>query len=305
MKGGYPFKYVGESLTVPVSPMRPSELIARRVLLSEPQKALALALARLPVGATGGLVEEFAVTTNSRDQSRAIGIGNCLQAYIPPLKNQFQIESPAYMVTVYTTDTAGEVYEYARHLHGLELPPGVIAYSVSEDMSLAGVGAPDACGSMAHELVHLLIKNRLPVSPAWLEEGLASQVAVATPESDRFKFSWSWRDDTLWRLRGRRPSVAELLAEPWTSFNAAGFYDVDRAAVVQAMAAVFIRYLDYKGVLSAVYFAVRDQHFSADLLQCKSYREIVEQELGKNIDQIDADFLIWFYNQALSRHHTK
>jgi|GEM_PF-1337061 len=300
MKGGSGFRVDNESAAA-ISPIPASELMARRVPLSEPQKALAGALGRLPAGSTGAVVREFTVTTASSDRSAAIGIGKCLQAYTPPLKGQFHIEPSTYMVTIYAADSAGQVYEYASRLHGLQLPQGVVAYSVPEDMSLAGVGDPYACGSMAHELVHLLIKSSFPVSPAWLEEGLASEVAVATPESNRFKFSWSWRDDTLSQDFSRRPRVAELLEMPWTSFSAARFGDIPRVAAVQAMAAVFIRYLDSKGLLSEVYFAVRDQHISPDLSQYKSYREIVEEKLGKNVEQIDADFAEWFQKQESSR----
>ncbi len=70
---------------------------------------------------------------------------------------------------------------------------------------------------------------------------------------------------------------------------------------MQATAAVFIRYLDSKGKLSDVYFAVRDQHFSPDLSRYKSYREIVEEKLGMNIGQVDADFAAWFQAQRSSR----
>ncbi len=303
MKGGYNFKVDNES-AIAISPIPASELMARRVPLPEPEKALASALSRLPEGATGGIVDEFAVTTSSSDKSRAIGIGRCLQAYTPPLKKQFEIEPSAYMVTIYTADSARQVYEYASRLHGLGLPQGVVAYSVPEDVSLSGVGYPDACGSLAHELVHLLIKRNFPVSPAWLEEGLASQVAVAMPETNRFKFAWSWRDDTLSQNFGLRPSVAELLETPWTRFSAVGYFEVPRAAAIQAMAAVFIRYLDVKGKLPDVYFAVRDQHFSPDLSGYKSYREIVEEKIGQNVEQIDADFAEWFQKQKSSRSRT-
>ena len=300
MKGGYNFKVENEA-AVAISPIPAAELMARRVPLSKPQTALSAALSRLPSGAAGAVVDEFAITAQNSDQSRAMGIGKCLEAYLPPLKKEFAIESSSYMVTIYTADNPTDVYKYASRLHGLQLPQGVVAYSVPEDMSLAGVGYPDACGSLAHELVHLLIKNSFPLSPAWLEEGLASQVAVAEPASSRFKFSWSWRDDTLSENFGLRPRVGELLDAPWVRFSPAGYFEVPQAAAVQAMAAVFIRYLDAKGKLSDLYFAVRNQHFNSDLSHYKSYREIVEERLGKNVDQIDADFAEWFQQQKLMR----
>ena len=299
MKGGYSFKVENEA-AVAISPIPASELLSRRVPLTDPQRALSAGVARLPSGAVGATLQEFAVITPGGSESVARNVGQCLTTYTPALKQQFHMQPVRYMVTVYTADTPEQVYRYAHLLHGLQLPQGVVAYSVPEDMSLAGVGFPDACGSLAHELVHLLIKSSLPVSPAWLEEGLASQVAVAWPSPNKFTFSWSWRDDTLQQNFGLRPSVAELLDAPWASFSPENNFDMPRAAAVQAMASVFIRYLQTHGKLSDVYFAVRDQHFSPDLSQYKSYREIVEENLGKNITQIDADFGEWFQQQKLS-----
>jgi hypothetical protein len=259
-------------------------------------------LARLPSGASGGIVREFAVTSNF-GESRAVGIGKCLQAYTQPLKNQFEIQPSVYMVTVYAADSPKQVYDYARLLHGLQLPDGVVAYSLPDDMSLAGVAELSACGSLAHELVHLLIKENFLASPAWLEEGLASEVAVARPTVDHFNFSWSWRDDTLRENFSYRPRVAELLEEPWSAFSAGGYLEMIEAAAVQATAAAFIRYLDSQGKLSDVYFAVRDQHFSPDLSQYKSYGEIVEAKLSKNLSDIDRDFVEWFRKEGESNRH--
>ena len=301
MKGGYSFKVENEAAAA-ISPIPAAELMARRVPLSDPQRALSQALVRLGLPATGAIVNEFAVTTSTPNQSRALAIGKCLETYTAPLKKQFRIEPATYMVTVYTADSPEQVYQDASRLHGLDLPQGVVAYSVPEDMSLAGVGYPDACGSLAHELVHLLMKKSFPVSPAWLEEGLASQVAVAYPRSNGFQFGWSWRDDTLSENFGLRPKVSELLDAPWSSFTPKGYFEMPQTAAMQAMAAVFIRYLDSKGKLSDVYFAVRDQHFSPDFSQYKSYREIVEEKLGMNITQVDADFAEWFQAQKSARY---
>ena len=145
----------------------------------------------------------------------------------------------------------------------------------------------------AHELVHLLIKGNFPTSPAWLEEGLASEVAVASVVQDRFRFNRSWRDDTLREYLGLRPRVAELLNSSWSDFNTNSPFQEARVAATQAMAAVFIRYLDSRGKLSSVYFAVRDHHLSADLSKYRSYSEIVEEELGMSMQEIDGDFARW------------
>jgi hypothetical protein len=108
------------------------------------------------------------------------------------------------------------VNDYAQRLHGTNLPLGVVAYSVYEDLSIVGMAEFEACGALAHELVHLAIRQNFGDSPAWLEEGLASEVAVAHPESDRMPFGRSWRDDILKRHWSLRLTVAQLLPANWT-----------------------------------------------------------------------------------------
>ena len=295
-KAGYMDK--GEHVSGAVAtPMPAAELLARRVPITDPQKALDAASLRVPKE-IGSVVGSFVIMADKDDRvSDSKGIGNCLQYYLAPLRNEFEIDHPQYMVTVYTAHWPGEVYENARKLHGLTLPQGVVAYSVLEDMSLSGLAFPNACGSLAHELVHLLIKPKFAMGPAWLEEGLASQVAVAVPHPDSFSLAWSWRDTMLENNLQLRPSVATLLEAPWGDFNAKNHDDLTRAAALQAMAAVFIRYLDAKGKLKDVYFAARDQHISADLSQYRSYSEILEQILGQNVESIDRDFVAWFKHE--------
>src|SRR6266702_1090637 len=298
MKGGGSYTVDQESSTA-VSPIASSELMARLVSVNEPAKALHAALGRVPAGSKGAVAENFAVTTAQGTATQAVGIGRCLKSYAEPLKSEFKINTSSYMVTAYTVTQEGEVYSYARRLHGLQLPQGVIAYSVPEDMSLTSAASASACGSAAHELVHLLIKQSFPGAPAWLEEGLASEVAIASPSPDRLRVGWSWRDDRLRNNLGLRPPVAQMLGMPLSSFNSNSFIGMRSAEATQAMAAVFIRYLDAKGNLPDVYFAVRDQHISSDLSGFKSYEAILEEVLRLPVASIDDDFEQWFSSETL------
>jgi hypothetical protein len=256
------------------------------------------ALRRLPAGSGGAFVPGFAVGTVGGTSDQAKGIGNCLRNYAGPLKTEFQIQSSNFVITAYAVPDRHQVYDFARQLHGLQLPLGVIAYSVPEDMSLVSVATEMSCGSMAHELVHLLIRQNFPEAPAWLEEGLASEVAIASPTPERLRFGWSWRDTTLHTDWSDRPSVGELLNIPWSKFNASRVSDLRHSEAAQAMAAVFIRYLDTRHKLPQVYFAVRDHHISPDLSSFKSYQAILEETLGTSIDAIDHDFDQWFKREA-------
>jgi len=295
MKGGARFTTKSES-SLTVSPKSAEELQARRLPLAQSAQALQDALGRLPSGADGAVFDHFVVAAMTGGQSQAMAIGQCLAAYLPPLASEFDIEGPHDIITVYAADTAEQVYELAKTIHGLSLPSGVLAYSVGEDMSLAGrPERPFGCGSMAHEIVHLLIKQKFPLSPAWLEEGLASAVAVASPSATGFTFNRSWRDDTLKDTIDVRPRVAELLNMAWAEFNGRqSVFKQETAIAAQAMAAVFIRYLDARGKLRDVYFAVRDRRPGADPSSYPSYSEILEKSLGRGVADVDRDFSTWF-----------
>jgi hypothetical protein len=301
MKGGGRVIVQAES-TAPVSPIPAAQLEARRVPLGKPQRALDEALSRMPRGAAGAVAGNFAVATVDGTKAQAEKIGLCLQSYAVPLSAEFQIDSPAWMVTAYAVPDQKDVYEFAGDLHGLQLPQGVIAYSVPEDMSLASTAPGGSCGSMAHELVHLLIKKRFPGAPAWLEEGLASEVAIALPTPAGLRFDWSWRDVALASSMGIRPKLDELLAASWSDFNATSPMEAQESAATQAMAAVFIRYLDARGKLRGVYFEVRDHHVNSDLSFFKSYRTILEENLNMPVAAIEADFTSWFV--AEQKRHT-
>jgi hypothetical protein len=284
-----------------VATVSAAELEARRVSVSNPQAALDHALTSIGQPSAGITRGGFAVAELRGRRSDAEGVADCLARYAAPMKAEFQIEPSQYMLTVYVVPQRVDVYEMARRLHGLVLPPGVVAYSVPEDMSLTSQGGVFDCGSMAHEMVHLLIKDRFPGAPAWLEEGLASEVAVANPTPEKFVFGWSWRDKVLYPETQGRPTINELLDMSWADFSEDSDYPT---SYIQATAAVFVRYLNQRGKLQPVYFAVRDHHLTADLSTYRSYREILEDVFHAPIGTIQADFDTWFAEQYRVNGHS-
>src|SRR5262249_43178862 len=122
---------------------------------------------------------------------------SCIERFEALLRNQFQMNLPSYYVTIYAVEDPSLVRVFARELHGVNLSPGSVAYSVYDDLSMVGAAGPEHCGSIAHELVHLMIRQSFGNSSPWLEEGLASEVAVASPKFAALSFQRSWRDDML------------------------------------------------------------------------------------------------------------
>ncbi|ABF41708.1 hypothetical protein Acid345_2707 [Candidatus Koribacter versatilis Ellin345] len=291
-KGGYDIDPKAKITTnhVQASPVSVEELRKRLYLPTQSQKAVAAALERGYPTAHGTARDGFVATSYEMPPEETI---RCLVRYRDALATQFKLEFPKPLITVYIAQDTKQVIDLAQKLHGVDLPLGTVAYSVFEDLSIVGGAALDACGSLAHELVHLGIRQNFGDSPAWMEEGLASEIAVARPQLSGFQFGPSWRDEMLKEHWTLRPTVSALLKMTWSNYAAMNRDDVYRVAALHAMSATFIRYLDAKGQLLPVYNAMRDNLVNGK--DAISDNEILQAKLGMNLDQIDADFVSWFH----------
>jgi len=280
---------------VSVSRIAPSDLQQRLKETENPDTALNATLKRFVPGAHGAITDHFIVVTEG-SEADAGGVAKCLDQYRADLSEQFEMVFPSHLITVYNMRTDLRVYNEAGILHGLRLGRGTIAYSVYEDLSMVGVGTPSGCGTLAHELTHLMIRGNFADAPPWLEEGLASAVALSST-GKQLTFHKGWRDDVLFREEKIRPQVAELLNLTWADFSSDNS-GPEKAAAIQAMASVFARYLADRGKLRDVYFAVRKQNLAADLNHYRTPQQILEAQLGKKLADVDKDFDSWFRKQT-------
>jgi hypothetical protein len=294
-KGGYNFVDPHAVITttkVVLTPVPIAELQKRVFASDQGAEAMKAAMARLD-GQPKGIVEKGFVVVCTHCDLDIRGVADCLDRFKRPLQNQFDMVLPSSLVTVYIPEDIYAVQTLANRLHGIELPLGTLAYSVLEDLSMVGI-AGQGCGSLAHELTHLSIRNNFGDSPAWLEEGLASEIAVGSPIGDSFRFGPSWRDSTLKQQWTLRPKVADLVGMNWLDFMATDATAVRRVAAVHAMAAVFVRYLEEKGKLHTVYFGIRDGQLGASTGAPRYAVSVLEHELGMKLSDIDKDFVRWF-----------
>jgi hypothetical protein len=305
-KGGYIIdgERKGTANRVAVSPISRSVLRQRLVQSGEEQKAMVDAVARLGAGSRGFTAPGLAVACGPGCAPRLQEeVAACLGAYRQALVGQFDMHFPQRPITVYVPDDPRDVDRAAQTLHGVALPPGTVAYSVTDDLSIVGPASVEGCGSLAHELVHLGIRGNFGDSPAWLEEGLAAEVAVSGLQQARLQLAWSWRDAMLAADVARRPSIAELLEMNWTAFTATDANSMRRVATIHATAAAFVRYLDAQQKLAPVYAAIRDRRLMQDDSQYRADKEIVEAELGKPAAEIDVAFAKWF-DQERAKNRT-
>jgi hypothetical protein len=240
----------------------------------------------------------FVVSAEVPDKLIAKSVGTCLIPYKTALEHSFDMHLPPdRLVMVYALVFPQALPEFGKTLHGIKIPPGTVAYSVYEDLSMVGVAGPESCGTLAHELTHLMIRSNFGNSPPWLEEGLASEVAVARPLATGFTWMKSWRDDMLRSQWANRPTVSQLLDMNWDNFVASDQEDLGRAAAVNGMAASFVRFLGNRGKLKDVFFSLRDLRFPQGTDMSKTDQQILESSLGETMEDIDKDFSRWLNDQ--------
>jgi hypothetical protein len=297
-KGGYNFLSSRSAITSAkpaLTPVPVTDLKKRVFARGQEGSALTAAKQRLGGNAKALAAYGFVVSCSGFCAFPLAEVPECLHRFEAPMRNEFDVVIPDSVVTVYIAADLQDVPGLAEKLHGVTLPLGTLAYSVLEDLSIVGIYA-GGCGSLAHELMHLAIRNNFGDSPAWLEEGLASEIAVSRPQPHGFQFGTSWRDTTLKKLWNTRPTLSQLLAMNWSDFAARDAAALDRVAAIHAMAAAFIRYLDTQQKLRSIYVGIRDGRFPVDGGPPVSDISIVERELGKNVNAIDAEFAAWFKN---------
>ena len=292
-KGGDPTMHVVASIAV--SQISEAELDKRLEQTADPSTALAATLARF--GREGAVTDHFIVAVDNGTAVRAQGIAACLEKYRADLSSEFAMEFPSHPITVYNTAWDEMVYDLALHLHGLRLAQGTIAYSVYGDLSMAGAGSPEGCGSLAHELTHLMIKGNFGDAPPWLEEGLASAVALSLADHNRLTFESGWRDKVLRSHWSMRPSVDKLLRLTWDDFSPSNKNPLDQEAAIQAMASVFVRYLAARNKLDGTYAALRSQDPLATAEHRLTPQQVLEKQMGKSTADVDKDFAAWFEKQ--------
>jgi hypothetical protein len=294
-KGGYNFLSSRSIITTgrsELSPVPIADLMGRVKQRGQEREALNAAKHRLEGDVKGLVVDGFVVVCKNC-YFPLTEVPKCLKRFKGPMQEEFDIVSPDQLVTVYIPEGLEDLPRYAQVLHGISLPLGTLAYSVLEDLSIVGI-YEGGCGTLAHELMHLAIRSNFGDSPAWLEEGLASEIAVGAPEPQKFRFWQSWRDSVLRQHWDLRPTVAQLMAMNWSDFAARDRASLDRVAAIHAMSAVFVRYLDDKQKLRPIYFAIRDERFPSESEASGSDASIVEKRMGMNLTEIDADFSKWF-----------
>lgn len=289
--------------SIPVQIVRPiaaKELAARLVPLGNGAVAVDKARRRVDSKSKVGALGPFLIVALPGCNAQPDYLARFLEKYIRFYGKTYDMPPPTNYLTVYLVSSAAELSKLANQLHGIKVSPYSIGYSFRDDLSLVGVVAGEAVGTLAHELFHLMARNNFGDIPPWLDEGLAALYEVSNPWNDDVVGLPNWRGDVLQQLWEKRPTVSNLVTMDWRGFdNETGEYEITQQASNAAMARYFMLYLQDKTTkLREVYRAFRDRKLEDIREDARAESvELLEKVMGKPLAQVDKDFAAWFETQ--------
>jgi hypothetical protein len=241
----------------------------------------------------------FVIAGQYLRREELIGIGQELEQYVQFYRSRYDMSVPDKIISIYAAGEVGQVDAWAAQQHGVILPPDIWDYSVYSDLSIsAAIANREDIGPLAHELLHLMIRETFDDCPAWLEEGLARAYTTSNIGPGDITAGW---DRHLHALVRSRPSLEELFKTDWRSFNVRGENlhtpEADQVATIQALARCFILYLQDRNALRDVYFAVRNGRIGLVGASYTPDGRLVEGVLHKPVKDVESDFNTWLIHK--------
>jgi len=282
---------------------------------------LALALAGLLEPARTTTLGPFALHTDApsgrlADRLQAVG-ENLPESY--SRRFGLVVDAPRGAVVLYTSESSYRAYAGAANHPALRTARGHARAGVAA-LFVGDEGEELLPALLIHEVTHLLNSAAIGSSlPAWLEEGLANDLASSRIEPDGRLVLGTWGGaSTVQNLAGRRGGVivqqrgalasrrqlleawrrraltplAELLEQPWEIFVAE-----PRRGVHYNQATAFVRYLldGEDGALADPFRA-----YLGDLADgAVPDVALLERALGRSVAQLQRGFDTWLARQAI------
>ncbi|MBI4563934.1 MAG: hypothetical protein HY716_04475 [Planctomycetes bacterium] len=137
-------------------------------------------------------------------------------------------------------------------------------------------------GTLAHELVHPLLTDDFPATPAWFNEGFASLFEHSETRPDGRIVGKS-----NWRLRNLRAALKEVRIESLIRTRADEFYSDDRGLHYAAARYVCL-YLQEAGLLESFY-----REFRATANVDQTGKTALEKVTGRSLEEFDRHWRAW------------
>jgi len=312
-----------------VDPKKPEELLARLFLPSAREAALEATRTRLGARYRVVVTDNFILASASGHSEDTLKkIARKLERYMGFYVSAFRMRYPSHLVTVYLVPNIDAMRDLARTLHGIKVPRQSIGYAFRDDLSILGVIPGDGIGTLAHELFHVMVRDRYGDLPPWLDEGTSAlyEVSIVSdgylprrradtpPEGPPMidgelavRGTPNWRGCVvreLWieekgPVKVVRPTLSELVAMDWPTFNHLGGDElVAQQAMNHATARYFMLYLQEQGKLFDVFadFANRDP-FKIEITPAEDARRRLAARVG-DLAAADTRFEAWLRHRV-------
>jgi len=224
-------------------------------------------------------------------------VGKALEQYLSFYEAKFGMKPPQNLISVYFTNSYGEIYTVARKLHGISVAGGSVGYSFAPDQSMVAWASSEAYGTFAHELFHLVVHQNFGDIPAWMDEGIAALYEVSETRGNEIVGLDNWRGAILQGGWSGRPKLRDLVQMNRKMFdqprgNSKSLVAGEDEALVHATARYFMLYLQEQGKLVPLYKAFQERAMSAE--PANQAILLTEQTLGDSMEHVDEQFEKWF-----------
>jgi len=243
------------------------------------------------------------VATAAVPQLQLRAVANYLTGLQQNYAERYGYRQPPYRTVVHLVNTENEFPAIAERGLGQRVPKGVIGLSDTQTNSIVmalyiDYVDPQYCGTVQHELMHLLINYNNPFLPPWLSEGLPSLHEVTTQNG--MTGMPNWRGQILREVYRQNaeallPNMKELITADWSNFHgyssqADGDYvDLSQQALNYAYNRYFLLFLQGNELLLPVFQAFSNNQPGRDgALQTPE--ELILASTGKNIEELDQAF---------------
>jgi len=275
--------------------MSEAELAARRFAPADSDSAEQAVQALAGSAATVRISRSFIIADLARHRpEQLVEIARYLEDVLDRFSAQYGMPRPPCMLTVYLTGDASELRDLANKLHGIRVSSQCIGYSIPEDMSMVAVIPGVTCGTLSHEMFHLLVRSHFGDVPPWMDEGLAALYESPKITDSTIVGTPNWRGDVLRTHHSLLPSIRQLVTMNWDMFDQTDGGSYERQAVNHATARYFMLYVQEEGKLTELYKSFRERdvrklgHSIADDPVIR-----VEEVLGVPIASIETSFGSW------------
>src|SRR5205085_299723 len=126
------------------------ELLARRVPVSESERALNQALKFAGTNATGSVEGRFVVVGEGDSNAEMGRLAAKAERFY---SREYGLFLPSSMVTIHLAPSISGLRKLGNALHGFNLPDQCIGYSQQDDLTLVVISSG---GTLCHELFHLM-----------------------------------------------------------------------------------------------------------------------------------------------------